>query len=394
MHRTHETSSAARISRFSALSLLLVLALIPIGKVSAAIINVTLEGNGSGLVSCGYYGYSILCSMPPELGGNVCSATIPIKDNSSGPIPIILWGTPSNSYVAGWSGCPNLSISSDSSLAECMISTGGTYNMTVTFSSYIVTPSAGANGSINPNTPQMNAPGGVDSFTVTPNTGYYIASVTGCGGTLSGNTYTTGPITSSCTVTATFGQDFTVTPSAGANGSISPDTPQYVAPNGTTSFTVTPNTGYGASVSGCGGTLSGNTYTTGPITSDCTVSATFTALPTYTITSSAGPNGSVSPTSATIYSGYNFTLTITPASGYQLTKLTDNGTDVTSDANLGQGAYTYTITGVTSNQTIQATFGPGTPGNSQGPALSILAAVFTVGAALGVILWVRRKVNA
>lgn len=44
----------------------------------------------------------------------------------------------------------------------------------------------------------------------------------------------------------------------------------------TTTFTITPNTGYRASATGCGGTLSGNTYTTGTITADCTVTATFT----------------------------------------------------------------------------------------------------------------------
>ena len=163
---------------------------------------------------------------------------------------------------------------------------------------------------MSPNTAQLVALNGTSSFTVTPNSGYYIASVTGCGGSLSGNSYTTGPITSNCTVSATFAPDFLVISSAGANGSISP-TDQFVVPNGTASFTVTPNYGYGASATGCGGSLSGNTYTTGQITSDCTVSATFSALPTYTVTSSAGTNGSVSPTSATVYSGYSFTLTIT-----------------------------------------------------------------------------------
>jgi len=68
----------------------------------------------------------------------------------------------------------------------------------------------------------------------------------------------------------------TVTPSVGANGSISPDTPQTVEHGSTEIFTVTPNTGYIASVSGtCGGTLSGNTYTTAAITADCAVTASF-----------------------------------------------------------------------------------------------------------------------
>jgi YD repeat-containing protein len=142
---------------------------------------------------------------------------------------------------------------------------------------YTVTPSAGSGGSISPSTPQTVNYNQTIQFTVTPDTGYHIVSVTGCGGTLVDNTYTTGPITSDCTVTASFAVNtFTVTPSAGANGTITPSTPQTVNYNDTVQFTVTPDTGYSiASVTGCNGTLVGNTYTAGPITADCTVIATF-----------------------------------------------------------------------------------------------------------------------
>ncbi|MGX9726069.1 MAG: InlB B-repeat-containing protein [Candidatus Electronema sp. VV] len=153
--------------------------------------------------------------------------------------------------------------------------------MTASFTtaSYTVTPGAGANGSISPNTPQTVAHGATKSFTVTPDTGYSIESVTGCGGALSGSTYTTGPVTADCAVTASFTTaSYTVTPGAGANGSISPNTPQTVAHGATKSFTVTPDTGYSIeSVTGCGGALSGSTYTTGPVTADCAVTASFTA---------------------------------------------------------------------------------------------------------------------
>ena len=72
---------------------------------------------------------------------------------------------------------------------------------------------------------------------------------------------------------------YTVTPSAGANGSISPNTAQIINSGSTTQFTVTPNSGYSASVGGtCGGSLVGTTYTTNAITADCTVSATFTEI--------------------------------------------------------------------------------------------------------------------
>ncbi|MBI2396899.1 MAG: Ig-like domain repeat protein [Xanthomonadales bacterium] len=76
----------------------------------------------------------------------------------------------------------------------------------------------------------------------------------------------------------------TVTPSAGAHGSIAPGTPQSVAANAVATFTLSPDAGYGVSVGGtCGGNLSGNQYTTAQVTADCTVAATFPALTTTTL---------------------------------------------------------------------------------------------------------------
>ncbi|MDR0202489.1 MAG: IPTL-CTERM sorting domain-containing protein [Delftia acidovorans] len=84
----------------------------------------------------------------------------------------------------------------------------------------------------------------------------------------------------------------TVTPGAGAGGTISPQTAQSVADNATVSFSVRPDPGRSAQVGGsCGGTLSGNTYTTRPVTADCTVVASFTFAQAPTaLTLSAAPN--------------------------------------------------------------------------------------------------------
>lgn len=88
------------------------------------------------------------------------------------------------------------------------------------------------------------------------------------------------------------GTTYTVTPSAGANGSISPSTPQTVASGGTIGFTVTPNGGYTASVGGtCGGALVGTTYTTNAITANCTVTASFAAETTPPVISAPLPSG-------------------------------------------------------------------------------------------------------
>ncbi len=82
-----------------------------------------------------------------------------------------------------------------------------------------------------------------------------------------------------CTAT----RNYLVTPSAGANGSIAPSTVQQVAYNATPAFTVTPASGYSASVGGsCGGSLSGTTFTTSPVTAGCSIEASF-AVDTYRI---------------------------------------------------------------------------------------------------------------
>lgn len=68
---------------------------------------------------------------------------------------------------------------------------------------YAASATAGTGGSISPSSATVNS-GSTATFTVTASSGHIISSVTGCGGTLSGNTYTTGAITAGCTVTASF----------------------------------------------------------------------------------------------------------------------------------------------------------------------------------------------
>ena len=72
------------------------------------------------------------------------------------------------------------------------------------FDTYIVTPTAGANGSISPDSAQTVNDGDTIEFTITPDGDYEIDSVTGCDGVLDGDTYVTGAITADCTVEASF----------------------------------------------------------------------------------------------------------------------------------------------------------------------------------------------
>ncbi|MDV7393513.1 choice-of-anchor U domain-containing protein, partial [Arthrospira platensis SPKY1] len=70
---------------------------------------------------------------------------------------------------------------------------------------YTVTATADANGTIDPASRLVNH-GEATSFTLQPNSGYRVATVTGCNGSRSGSTYTTGAITANCTVEATFAE--------------------------------------------------------------------------------------------------------------------------------------------------------------------------------------------
>ncbi|MDA8154971.1 MAG: SMP-30/gluconolactonase/LRE family protein [Actinomycetota bacterium] len=219
----------------------------------------------------------------------------------------------------------------------------------------VVTPLATPGGIINSSMSETVMPGSTVPFTVTPDTGYSISSVTGCGGTLSGNTYTTGPVTSDCTVSAAFAiSTYTISTVVSGSGTISP-APASVEYNGTTSFTVTPNQGYGiSSVTGCGGALSGNIYTTGPITADCSVTATF-VINTYTVTSAAGSNGTISPASQAINYVSTSSFTVTPNTGYHISSVADNcGAGGSSSGTLSGN--TYTTGPVTSNCSVTAMF--------------------------------------
>jgi len=71
--------------------------------------------------------------------------------------------------------------------------------------SFNVSAAAGVNGSISPSMVSV-VQGQTAAFTVTPETGYSVLSVSGCNGTLSENTFTTGTILAACSVTVQFGK--------------------------------------------------------------------------------------------------------------------------------------------------------------------------------------------
>jgi IPTL-CTERM motif/Divergent InlB B-repeat domain len=122
------------------------------------------------------------------------------------------------------------------------------------------------------------------------------------------------------------GVSFTVTPSAGANGAISPATPQTVAQGGSITFMTIPNAGFVTSTVGISGSCNlGNTAPNENLVSNvqgnCTFSATFALAPAnFTVTPSViSGSGTVSPsTPQSIASGATIAFTFTPNPGFIL----------------------------------------------------------------------------
>jgi N-acetylneuraminic acid mutarotase len=185
-----------------------------------------------------------------------------------------------------------LRVTAPCAAAVLLSACGGSSGSSPTVTTYEITATAATGGTVSPASATVDA-GGTTSFTITPGAGYAVSGVTGCGGTLSGNTYTTGAVTASCAVTASFVAQYTVVSTAGRGGTITPASAMVDAA-GTTTFTVTPNAGYVISgVTGCGGNLSGNTYTTGATNAGCMVTASFSAAFIWVSGSSSTDAGAV-----------------------------------------------------------------------------------------------------
>jgi FtsP/CotA-like multicopper oxidase with cupredoxin domain len=226
---------------------------------------------------------------------------------------------------------------------------------------FTITATAGTNGTITPTGLQPVVSGGSMTFAIAPSAGYKIATVLVDGvnnpAAVTSGTYTFSNVTANHTIAATFAiQTFTVTPTAGANGTITPATAQTVNYGGSQTFTITPNAGYAISTVLVDGVnnpaaVTSGTYTFNNVIANHAISATF--IQTFTITPTNGPNGSIAPAvTQTVNSGGSQTFTITPNAGYAISTVLVDG--VNNPAAVTSG--TYTFTGVTANHTIYASF--------------------------------------
>jgi hypothetical protein len=173
------------------------------------------------------------------------------------------------------------------------------------------------------------------------------------------SSYTFSAVNANHTISATFtALTYSITSSAGSNGAISPLGSRSVTYGGSQSYAITPSTGYriaGVLVDGVSvGTVS--SYTFSAVNANHTISATFTAL-TYSITSSAGSNGAISPLgSRSVTYGGSQSYAITPSTGFRIAGVLVDGASVGAVSS-------YTFSALNANHTISAQF----EANNQAP---------------------------
>ena len=214
-------------------------------------------------------------------------------------------------------------------------------------STFTVSTSAGTGTSISPSSREVNS-GDTTTFTVTLSTGYESLSVSGCSGSLVGDTFTTGTITSNCTVTASATQStYTVTENGAGIATVScNDTTVAHGATTTCSATLTASGYESLTLSGCSGSGDATSYTTGAVTGDCTVTAS-ASLIQYTVSTTANAGTSISPTSAVVDHGSTTAFTIQLISG-AYTGLTASGCSGSLVST------TFTTGAITSNCTVIA----------------------------------------
>ena len=261
------------------------------------------------------------------------------------------------------------------------VNDNGTFDLIVDFvddsvnvlSQPLITVNSGTGGSVSPGTGSVNC-GDTPTYTFTPDTCYQIATVELDSVSIMGSvsidpgtgvgTYTFDPVDANHELSVTFALiTYTITSSAGSNGSIDPLGATIVNCGADQAFTITPAPCYLIDdvVTDSGsvlGALVGNTYTFTNVQDDDTIHATFVMAPSLTINSSVagGVGGTISPLGDTsVDCGADQTYTMTPEDCYEIDSVSVDGLPVTPSID-GSGVGTYIFSNVTANHTIEVTY--------------------------------------
>lgn len=170
------------------------------------------------------------------------------------------------------------------------------------------------------------------SAAIVPDDHYDISSVTGCGGKLFSDGYQTGSILQNCTITATFvPKIYKVTVASSVGGAPNVYSTEVVYGD-LAKFVFTADLGYHiVSVSSdCGGSLALLTFTSGPVSANCTLKPVFELdsatdqTQTYLVTVMSSVGGSPSPTNLTVTKNDYAKFDLLADSGYHIDSVTSS----------------------------------------------------------------------
>jgi hypothetical protein len=284
------------------------------------------------------------------VGGSISpSGTLTVNYGSSHTYSI----SPNTGYQISNVLVDNVAVGTPSVYTFNTITASHTIAVSFSLITNTITASAGTGGTISPQGNVSLNYGSEQTFTISANTGFHVSDVKVDNVSVGAvSSYNFVNVTAGHTISATFTQiTYTITGSAGTGGSINPSGNIILNYGSNRTFTISPDFGFKVADVKVDNVSAGavSTYTFSNITTDHTISATFTTA-TYSITAGAGSGGSINPSGvATVTHGTNHTYTITPVTGYKISDVkVDNITvgDVSS----------YTFSNITSNHSISATF--------------------------------------
>jgi len=176
-------------------------------------------------------------------------------------------------------------------------------------STYNISASSGANGSISPSGSITVTDGADQRFDFTPNSGYQVAAVTVDGQSMGAlSSYTFSNVTQNHTIAVGFAAtNHTITASAGTGGSIAPAGSVSVANGGSRTFNFTPNSGYQVAAVTVDGQSMGalSSYTFSSVTQNHTIAVSFSAIENKNQppTAEAGANKTVTEGDSVVLNG-------------------------------------------------------------------------------------------
>jgi hypothetical protein len=287
------------------------------GGTSCILNNITSDKNV--VANLSLKNYSVTTTVNPLEGGSIRCNPNPVNHGSDSICSV----TANTGYVF-------TNFSNDCIGANCTLSNvTSNKNTSANFAlkKYSIAAITDGKGKIEPASLQLEY-GNPAPFRLSPDTGYELDTVTGCGsGTISPqrNSYTIPPISENCQISATFKRktykvEISVVPEG--SGSVGIPSPIDIKHGEGATFLVTPASGYEiGGVNGCSpdAPSQGNMYTKSPITDNCNITVNFIAKGQISISTVVPQeNGSIDPQGKSLDKGESAKFTLIPKIGYEI----------------------------------------------------------------------------